>query len=405
MRRLLANRSFVLLWSGQLISAIGTALHDLAIAWFIYELTGSTLATGASIVSSFLPRALLSSVAGMAADRYSRKALIVVSDVMAGLSVMCMYLFARQGLLTLPIILGFTALLSASSAFIGPASSAAIQSILDKDDYQTANSLRQLRWRFSTVIGAFLGGILLRLLGIRSLLLINALSFWLSAFAESFIVLPPDTRDHAAADPDRSRNGLGQVFQFLRQNKPLVFVLVFVMVMANGLFMCLFVYMPALFSDVLGASSAEMGIYYALEALAATITAAVLLQRKLLNPYRWVLAMLIVEGGVLLSHGLIRTPLGAYILAAILGVCTTICVVSVMTIEQLLVPNSMMGRFSGIAALLGDGSMPIFTLLYGFAGLHFSIQSILVLTGVVFLAMLIPAPWMLSAQIKTHFAD
>ncbi len=406
MRRLLTNRNFVLLWSGQLISAIGTALHDLAIAWFIYELTGSTLATGASIVSSFLPRALLSPVAGMVADRYNRKWLIVFSDVLSGLSVMSMYCFARQDLLTLPVILGFTALLSASSAFIGPASSAAIQSILDKDDYQSANSLRQLRWRFSTVIGAFLGGVLLRLLGIRSLLLINALSFWLSALAESFIALPTHpVMTETDPSPSCEKTGFGQVIHFLLQNRPLLFVLVFVMVMANGLFMCLFVYMPALFSDVLAATSAEMGTYYALEALTATITAAVLLGHRLRNPYRWVVAMLVVEGAVLLSHGLIRTPGGAYLLAALLGVSTTICVVAVMTVEQLLVPNRMMGRFSGIAAVLGDGSMPVFTLLYGFLGLYLPIQTILLFTGVLFLIMLLPAPWMLSSQLSLVSRD
>jgi len=371
-------------------------------AWFVYELTGSTLATGASIVSSFLPRALFSPVAGKVADRYNRKVLIVASDVVSGIAVLCMYLFARQDQLTLPLILGFTALLSASSAFIGPASSAAIQSILSEDDYQTANSLRQLRWRFSTVVGAFLGGLLLRTLGIQSLLLINAMSFWLSAISESFISLPEVTREcHDPVDSELNENhGFGPVFKFLSANKALLFMLVFVMVMANGLFMCLFVYMPALFKDVLGASSAEMGTYYALEAAAATITAIVLLRHKLQHPFKWVLGMLLAEGILLFSHGLLRTPPGAYILAILLGVSTTICVVVVMTVEQLLVPNQMMGRYSSLAAVLGDGSMPVFTLLFGALGIHLSVQTIIMFSGALFIMALLPTPWIFAKHFK-----
>jgi len=402
MFKLFINRNFMLLWLGQLVSAIGTALHDLAMAWFVYELTGSTLATGASIISSFLPRALISPLAGKVADRYNRKAIIVASDVVSGIAVLCMYLFARQDQLTLPLILGFTALLSASSAFIGPASSAAIQSILTEDDYQTANSLRQLRWRFSTVVGAFLGGLFLRTLGIQWLLLINTLSFWLSALSESFISLPKTTNEHFdSLEKPKGNDGFGPVFRFLQTNKVLLFLLVFVMVMANGLFMCLFVYMPALFKDVLGASSAQMGSYYALEAAAATITALMLSRYKLRHPFKWVVGMLLVEGILLLSHGLIRTPASAYLLAILMGVSTTICVVVVMTVEQLLVPNQMMGRYSSLAAVLGDGAMPVFTLLYGALGIRLSVQTIILFSGVLFLLALTPAPWVFARHLKS----
>lgn len=401
MKQLLSNRNFLLLWSGQLVSAIGTALHDLSMAWFVYDITGSTLATGASIVCSFLPRALFSPLAGVVADRYNRKLLIVGSDIISGVAVISMYLLASQGQLTLPLILGFTALLSISSAFIGPASSAAIQSIVPEETYQTANSLRQLRLRFSTVVGAILGGLLLRLLGIQWLLLINGVSFWISACAESYISLPETTAKSAAhSQPKTEADDLSPVLRFLWGNKALLFMQVFVMVVANGLFMCLFVYMPALFKDVLGSTPIQMGTYYALEAAAATITTILLLRHKLTHPFRWILAMLVAEGIILLSHGLITTPSSAYVLAVLLGVSTTICVVVVMTVEQLLVPNQIMGRFSSLAAVLGDGSMPLFTLLYGLLGVHLSIQTIILFSGVLFLMALLPAPWIFAEQLK-----
>jgi MFS family permease len=365
-------------------------------AWFVYELTGSTLATGASLISSFLPRALFSPLAGVAADKLSRKTLIVVSDIVSGVVVLCMYALAAWGQLTLPAILGFTALLSISSAFIGPAASAAIQSVLTESEYQTANSLRQLRWRFSTVVGAFLGGLLLKVVGIRYLLLLNALSFLASALAESFIDLPRHRHGEEEENRDKDHAGLWTAVRFLLANKALLFLLLFVMVIANGLFMCLFVYMPAIFRDVLGASSAEMGLYYALEAGAATLTALVLLRRQLKKPFAWVMGMLLVEGAVLMAHGLIQSYWAAYGLALLLGVSTTICVVMVMTVEQLLVPNSMMGRFSSIAAFLGDGAMPIFTLLYGFLGLRLPVQDIVLYSGAFFLIALLPAPWAFS---------
>ena len=391
------KKDFLLLWLGQVVSAIGTSLHDLAMAWFVYDLTGSTLAMSASIISSFLPRALVSPLAGVIADKYNRKYIIILSDVLAGCTVLGMFLLSISGHLTFTLILVLTAVLSLCSAFLGPAVSAGIQSILTPEEYQDANSLSQLKHRFSAVMGALLGGLLLKLLGIHVLLLCNGITFLLSALSETLIYLPPVHRDGAGAV--KTAVSFTAVLTFVRRKPILLYLTLFVMVVANGLFMCLFVYMPAIFRDILGKSSLEMGFYYAVEGAAATVTAIFLLnQVRKLNPYRVVMLALALEALLLMGHGFISSIWGAYVLAGLLGCVTTICVVMVMTIEQSLVPNELMGRFTSLSTVLGDGSMPVFTLLFGLVGRSLPLQQIIIICGLIFILALLPAPLLLRAE-------
>ena len=403
-KSIFSKKDFVLLWLGQVVSSVGTSLHDLAMAWFVYELTGSTLAMSASIISSFLPRALISPVAGVFADKYNRKHIIILSDILAGCTVLSMFTLATNGYLTLTAILTFNAVLSVCSAFLNPAVSAGIQSILTPEEYQDANSLNQLKYRFSAVVGALLGGLLLKLLGIHVLLLCNGVTFLLSALSESFIVLPPVRKE--IPESVKATVTFAAVLRFVRQNTILLYLTLFVMVIANGLFMCLFVYMPALFRDILGRSSLEMGFYYAIEGAAASVTAIFLLNRvKRYNPYRVVVLALVLEAFLLVSHGFVSSLGGVYTLAALLGSVTTICVVMVMTIEQLLVPNEFMGRFTSLSTLLADGTMPLFTLLFGLAGQVLPLQPIIIVCGLMFLLALIPAPLLLRTTSESIKID
>ena len=150
------------------------------------------------------------------------------------------------------------------------------------------------------------------------------------------------------------------------------------MMIANGLFMSMSLYLPGIFMNVLGGSSVELGIYYSINAVFATLTALYLISRKeQFDPYKGAVTILFLEAGVLAAHGLMPNLLSAYLLAICMGVLTTACSVFIMTIFQLLVPNEMMGRVGSFGSMLNNASVPLFTLLFGVLGERFALQPII----------------------------
>src|SRR5688572_25432156 len=78
---LLSQRNFALLWAGQLISSLGDWLLWIALPFYVYERTGSALATGATFIAQTLPPILFGSLAGIFVDRWDRKQTMVIADL------------------------------------------------------------------------------------------------------------------------------------------------------------------------------------------------------------------------------------------------------------------------------------------------------------------------------------
>ena len=72
------NRNFLLLWQGQMVSVLGDALYDIALNFFVLELTGSTAIMGTVMALVTIPRIILGPISGVIVDRYDRKKLIVL---------------------------------------------------------------------------------------------------------------------------------------------------------------------------------------------------------------------------------------------------------------------------------------------------------------------------------------
>ena len=90
----LRQRNFALLWFGGLISFAGDWALIIALPVFVYDLTGSTLATGAMFIIQILPRVLLAPVAGVFVDRWDRKRVMVISDIIRGVILLSLGILA-----------------------------------------------------------------------------------------------------------------------------------------------------------------------------------------------------------------------------------------------------------------------------------------------------------------------
>ena len=172
------NFNFRYLWFGQIVSLLGDWFNLIASASLIATLTQSGLAVGGLFVVRMLAPFLISPIAGVFADRYNRKWLLIICDVLRGIVVLG-FLFVRE-----PehvwLLYTLTAIQLAISGFFYPARSSILPEVVSKEELGAANALGSSTWSIMLSLGAALGGLVAGQWGIYSSFVIDAFTFFLS---------------------------------------------------------------------------------------------------------------------------------------------------------------------------------------------------------------------------------
>ena len=182
------NRNFRYLWWGNVVSLLGDWFNLLASAALVTELTSSGVAISYLFLVRFLPQFLFSPIAGVIADRYDRRKIMILADLLRAVTVLG-FLFIRSAD-QLWLFYGLTATQFVLSALFVPARSAALANIVDPKDLVTANALDSFTWSTMFAMGAFLGGVIATLFGNQTAFVMDAATFLVSAWLISRIVLP-----------------------------------------------------------------------------------------------------------------------------------------------------------------------------------------------------------------------
>lgn len=168
---------FRALWLGETFSVFGDQVARVALALLVFEQTSSAALTALTYGLTFVPAVLGGLLLSGLADKYPRKRVIVVTDlVRAGLA----GLMAVPGL-PLAVLWGFIALLTLASAPFKAAQLALLPQVLSKERYQAGLALRQMSSQTAQIVGFGGGGLLIAALNVNGALLLNALTFLLSA--------------------------------------------------------------------------------------------------------------------------------------------------------------------------------------------------------------------------------
>jgi len=175
------NRDFRLLWMGQTVSIFGDRISGLALPWLVLLSTGSPPATGITFAAGQLPALLLSPFAGMAADRWERRRLMLICNLISALALFTLASVALLGYLTYPHILIVMFVLGSASIGFLVAYGALLPELVGRRSLASANAALEASDALGTVAGPALGGALLQLLGPALALAIDALSFICSA--------------------------------------------------------------------------------------------------------------------------------------------------------------------------------------------------------------------------------
>ena len=198
------NRDFAKLWGAQLVSLLGDWFSTIVISALIVSYTEGSgyqgVAVSAFLIARLFPPLLMRPLAGVLADRFDRKRLLIASDILRAFAVLGL-LFTTQGPEYLPLIYVFITIQFLVSSIFEPARNAIMPSILYRHQLIIGNTLSSVTWSAMLAIGAITGGLVAELLGTRAALLIDALTFLLSAFLVLTIVIPEKPRSEIGQEP------------------------------------------------------------------------------------------------------------------------------------------------------------------------------------------------------------
>lgn len=277
------KNNMVLFASGQLVSLMGSSIFTFIISLYILELTGSAISFSISFAIGTLPRLIFGPFSGVIVDKFNRKKMIVLFDILSGFILIMLLLFSYNNLKLIPIYI-CTFLLSTANTFFNTALVSSIPNIVDDKNIIKINSVSQCITSLSSICAPFLGGILFEIINIRLFILINAISFFFSALSETLINFNIEEKCS-----EKKNNIIEEFFvglKYIYNKKWLFYLFIFVLVFNSMLVISLEITLPYLTKQVLKFSSIQIGVLNAIYPLGIFITSIVLTINKVNIPVR-----------------------------------------------------------------------------------------------------------------------
>ena len=175
-------KRFLLLWIGEFISTIGSGLTSFGFGIYVFEQTGKTSAMALVTLIGFLPLVILSPIAGVFADRYDRRLLMVLGDSLSVIGLFFILICMLTGEAQLWQICLGVGISSIFSSLVDPAYRATVTDILTEDQYAKASGFVQMAGAAKFLISPALAGVLLKIADIKHIVILDMATFFVTVF-------------------------------------------------------------------------------------------------------------------------------------------------------------------------------------------------------------------------------
>jgi MFS family permease len=369
----LFNKNYLLLWQGQTVSRLGSSLFLLPMMLWVKDTTGSAAIMGLLLSIASIPGLILGPIGGTFADRYSRKKIIVYSDLFRGVLVL-----GVTGLLfftpaSTNIILGALFVMALVNAVLltvfGPAITASIPDLVPKKAVAGANSLGQVSMLLSNFLGQGLGGVLYRLIGAPLVFFINSLSFFYAAGSDALVTIPqkmPEKSLHWKEEFKSFYNDVVFGFKYVFERKGLRDTVIISAVL--GFFTApIMILMPFFVDDYLHLSEDWYGylvaVYFLGTFIGSIFAGAVHLPPNVRG--KIILISIIIQSVGYALFGLVRDQYLAMVLAMLNGIVQGYITINIITIVQITTSGDIRGRIVAILSTISNILVPFAALLVG----------------------------------------
>ena len=368
----LRYRDFRLVWAGELGSTTGSQMQTFVVNWRVFqllrdqtyliqigglniELGGEALGLGGLGLARIIPIIVFGLLGGMMADAYDRRKLMVATRATAALLGGLLALLTLTGQASVLAVYIISALAAGLMVFDTPARQSIIPHLVPKEHLVNAISLESLVWQIATIVGPALAGVLIGAAdgtgdtGIGLAYLLTALMFVVAGFMLLFVRYRGQASGTAISWRGL-REGLRFTFdmRIIRATMLLDFLATF--------FSSARTMLPIVAADMLGLGAAGYGLLATAQPLGALIAGGVLALRKEIYRQGWMLlAGVAVYGAATALFGLSHVVVLSYVLFALTGAGDTVSTVIRNTIRQVMTPDRLRGRMTGVNMIFAFG--------------------------------------------------
>jgi len=394
--RLFRSRSYGGLWTGSTASTFGASVAAVAFAWLVYATTHEALAITLLGISNFAPGLVVGLLAGALADRYERRRLMIVADVLRAVAVGGLVLFLLLRGFDLLVVLTIAAVVSALGALFRPASNALLPQILPGEDLADANGFLIAGQTASQFVGSAVGGLLIVAVGAATDFSLNALTYVLSAAMIAFVVLPPaprPARPLTSTAPGAAPSLLGEVgegLRYVRGQPALLYTIL--SSLGSNFFMAIYGTYEVVYAlSFLGAGPAVYGVLAAMNGIGFGLGSLLAGRIGAVRRAGIVLvASWSVGAGLVAELGLVRSIPNALVVFVVVGALLGLGNTAYLACVQQVVPEALLGRFFSVDEVVSFAIIPLGTIAGGLLLTTIGIGPTYVLCGVGGFACTVP---------------
>ena len=375
------NKNFLIIVIGQIISLFGNAIQRFSMSLYLLEFTGSAAVFSQILAISTIPYIIFAPIAGKLSDSVNRKKIMVYLDFFCA-ALIGVYAFILLRGHDSELIVGTVMfILSISYTLYGPAVTASIPQIVDEESLTSANGIINQVGSIVNVVGPIIAGILYGLLGIKVIVIINSISFLLSAIMEMFLDIPDVSKNDESIEKlvsmdfvKKSFIDMKDSFVYLKKERKVVLAIIVSYAFCNIFLVPILSIVAPYFINVLLALPSE--IYGIVEGICVlgmilggfciSVKPNMFSMKKVHYTYYPMIA------GIILMSILGFIKINNYAMATIFAFGGLLIMLSLslsnvltLTFIQKQVPSNMLGRVSAFSVAVATISVAPGQLLYG----------------------------------------
>jgi predicted MFS family arabinose efflux permease len=376
-------RDFRLMWFGACTSSIGTWMQIVAQGWLIYRLSHSAFLLALDQFLAGIPIFLFSLIGGVVADRVERRKILLGSQYAQMATASILTVLVATGTVHIWHILSLSFISGLAQAFGGPAYSALIPTLVEKDDMPNAIALNSIQFNVAVMVGPALAGQALAKLGEKWCFGLNALSFLAPILSLSIIT----TRFLPVKTTESMFSSLKQGIQFARKQASMEALILLAFCM-TALGMPMRTYIPVFVKDIFHRGPETYGNLLSLMGLGSIFGSLVIASAGNMRKKGIVaLVALMCLGAGISAFALSKSvPLSGTILVLV-GAAMMAVFATVNSLVQLITTNEMRGRVMSVYNVAFRGGMPMGNLLSGWLVPIFTAPVVLGVNGLLLVVL------------------
>ena len=407
------NKNFIIIVIGQIISLFGNAIQRFSMSLYLLEFTGSTAVFARILAISTIPYIIFAPIAGRLSDNINRKKIMVYLDLICSV-VIGIYAFILLKGYDHELIVGTVMfILSICATLYGPAVTSSIPQIVEEEKLTSANGVINQVGSIVNFAGPILAGLVYGLLGIKAIVIVNAVSFLVSAIMEMFLDIPDVIKEDVENTDNekvismkfvkQSCVDMKESFIYLKNEKKVILGIIASYALCNiFLVPILSIVAPYFINVFLGLPSEVFGIVEAVCVLGMILGGFIISVKPNMFSIKKVhytyLPMIV---GVMIIATLGFLKLNPYVLASTfafggLAIMLSVALSNVLTLTfiQKQIPDNMLGRVSAFSTAIATISVAPGQLLFGqVIDMGIPLGVILIITAIFNIGLMLFIKW------------